>query len=226
MKGAPPAHFEPMSVEQSGALADFARTCKAAIRSVSLYPATHPAIQTSLSRLSAAATKLTPAGEVTLTIHPDTLVIDGRAPVRPDPAIPELAELLHQRLVGALHVERAADAQDWHALLLLLGRAPEDVITEGGIGKAWAESGREHFEIREIDYAEVLRERAGGDGAEWDRIIAFCLQGDAAAMDERALRHWSTPSATRRSSANFSIDCRPSLRVAPRWAPVRPRFSS
>ena len=40
-----PVHTEAMSVEQSAALADFARTCKAAARSVSLYPATHPAIQ-------------------------------------------------------------------------------------------------------------------------------------------------------------------------------------
>lgn len=184
----PPAPTaEPMSAEQSAVLADFARTCKAAARSVSLYPATHPAIQMSLSRVSSSAARLIPAGEVTLTVHPGALVIDGRTPVRPDPAIGELAELLHERLVGSLRIERAAEAPDWRALLLLLARAPEDVIAEGGIGKAWAASGRSHFEIREIDYAEVLRERAGGDGAQWDRIIAYCLQGESAAMDESAL---------------------------------------
>lgn len=176
-----------MSAEQSVALADFARTCKTAARSVSLYPATHPAIQTSLARVLAAASRLIPASDVTLTVHPDAIVIDGRAPVRPDPAIGELAELLHDRLVGELRVERAADAQDWRALLLLLARPSEEIIAEGGIGKAWTASGREHFEIREIDYAEVLRERTGGEGAEWDRIIAYCLQGEAAALDERTL---------------------------------------
>jgi len=184
----PPAPTtEPMSAEQSAVLADFARTCKAAARSVSLYPATHPAIQASLSRVSASAARLIPAGEVTLIVHPGALVIDGRSPVRPDPAIGELAELLHERLVGALRIERAAGPLDWRALLLLLARAPEDIIAEGGTAKAWAATGREHFEIREIDYAEVLRERAGGDGAEWDRIIAYCLQGGAAAIDESAL---------------------------------------
>ena len=66
----------------------------------------------------------------------------------------------------ALRIERAAEAQDWHALLLLLARAPEDVIAGGGIGKAWIATRRQHFEIREIDYAEVLRERAGGKGAD------------------------------------------------------------
>ena len=40
-----------MSIDQSAVLAEFARTCKAAVRSVSLYPATHPAIQSSLARV-------------------------------------------------------------------------------------------------------------------------------------------------------------------------------
>ena len=51
-------------------------------------------------------------------------------------------------------------------------------MADGGIAKAWAASGQSHFEIREIDYAEVLRERAGADGAAWNRIIEFCLQGE------------------------------------------------
>ena len=178
---------EPMSVEQSAVLADFARACKAAARSVSLYPGTHPAIRAALSRVSSATGRLTAAGDVTLTVHPDVLMIDGRAPTRPDAAIGELASLLHDRLVGELRIERQVDADDWLALLLLLARAPEDLMAEGGLGKAWAASGRGHFEIREIDYAEVLRERAGGGDAEWDRIIAFCLQGESATLDERAL---------------------------------------
>jgi hypothetical protein len=178
---------EPMSVEQSAVLADFARACKAAARSVSLYPGTHPAIRAALSRVSSATGRLTAAGDVTLTVHPDVLMIDGRAPTRPDAAIGELAALLHDRLVGELRIERQVDADDWLALLLLLARAPEDLMAEGGLGKAWAASGRGHFEIREIDYAEVLRERAGGGDAEWDRIIAFCLQGESATLDERAL---------------------------------------
>jgi hypothetical protein len=182
------AATEPLSPEQSSALAEFARACKTAARSVSLYPATHPAIRASLSRVTTAASRLIPVNDVTLTVHPDAIAIDGRTATRPDPSIGELAELLHDRLVGLLRIERGADAEDWHTLLLLLGRAPADLIIEGGILKAWTASGRAHFEIREIDYAEVLRERAGGQGAEWDRIIAYCLQGgDASTLDERAL---------------------------------------
>jgi len=178
---------EPMSAERSGLLAEFARACKAAARAVSLYPGAHPAIGGSLSRLVSAAGRLTSDGRVVCAVHPDMLAIEGEAPVRPDPAIGELAALLHERLIGELTIQREADADDWRALLLLLARAPEDLLAEGGIGSAWAGSGRSHFEIREIDYAEVLRERAGGEKAQWDRIIALCLQGDTSGLDERAL---------------------------------------
>lgn len=178
---------EPMPAEQSGLLAEFARACKAAARAVSLYPGAHPAIGGSLSRLVSAATRLTHDGHVVCSVHPDILAINGQSPVRPDPAIGELATLLHERLIGELTIQRDADAEDWRALLLLLARAPEDLFADGGIGSAWAGSGRSHVEIREIDYAEVLRERAGGEKAQWDRIIAMCLQGDLSGLDPRAL---------------------------------------
>lgn len=176
-----------MSGEQGAVLAEFARACRAAARSVSLYPATHPAIQASLGRVIAAAGRLIPTEDLQLTVLPETLAIEGRSPVHPDPAIVELAELMHQRLIGVIRIERAADPLDWHALLFLLARPAEELIAEGGIAKAWAAAGRAHFEIREIDYAEVLRERAGGDSKEWDDIIAYCLQGGAGPLDERAL---------------------------------------
>ena len=184
---APPTGAEPMSPEQSAVLAEFARACKSAARSVSLYPSTHPSIRAALSRVTASAARLIPGSDLTLTVHPDVIAIDGKKTSKPDPAVGELAELLHERLIGALRIERAAAPEDWHSMLLLLARAPEELIAEGGIGKAWAATGRGHFEIREIDYAEVLRERAGGGGAEWDQIIASCLQGEDGSLDEHAL---------------------------------------
>ncbi len=160
-----PVPTEPMSVEQSAALADFARTCKAAARSVSLYPATHPAIQGALARVVNASRRITAAGHVTITVLPDLLVIDGRAPVKPDAAIGEFAGLLHDRLVGTLRIDHEADATGWRTLLLLLSRTSEELMGDGGIAKALTATGQAHFEIREIDYAEVLRERSGEEGA-------------------------------------------------------------
>ena len=154
---------EPLPVDQSTGLAEFARCCKSAARSVSLYPGTHPAIGAALSRVTSAGQRLTGHGDVTLAVHPDALLMDGRAAARPDSAISELATLLHDRRVGELRIAQNADSADWHALLLILARAPEDLIQDGGIARAWTACGRGHLEIREIDYAEVLRERAGGD---------------------------------------------------------------
>ncbi len=180
--------FDPMSADQSGVLADFARACKAAARSVSLYPSTHPAIESSLGRIVATSARLTAAGDVALVVHPGIIAIEGRAPARTDQAIGELADLLHERLVGELTIHKGADELDWHALLLLLARAPEDLRGEGGIGQAWMAAGRAHFEIREIDYAEMLRERIGGDALARDRIVEYCLQGGTAdGFDERSL---------------------------------------
>src|SRR5258707_968367 len=157
----PPAAPSPdaMSADLAARLADFARAVKAAARAVSLYPPTHPSIQASLSRVLAAAGRLTSTGDVTLTVHPDAIAIDGRTAGRPDAAIGEVAELLHDRLIGELRIDRTAEAGDWQALLLLLARSTEDLMAAGGIAKAWALSGRAGFDLREIDYAEVLRER-------------------------------------------------------------------
>lgn len=181
----PPTATDPMSAEQALALAEFARACKAAARAVSLYPGTHPAIGSALDRVITATGRLVTGSDLTLTVHPDAIVIDGRSAARPDPSVADLATLLHERLVGELRIERDADAGDWHALLLLLAKATEDLLAEGGLTQAWLATGRGHFSIREIDYAEVLRERAGGTAAEWDRIIAFCLEGGDTALDER-----------------------------------------
>ncbi len=176
-----------MPVDQSTALAEFARACKSAARSVSMYPGTHPAIAGALSRVTSAGRKLTAEGDVTLAVHPNMLVVEGRQPARSDAAITDLASLLHTHLVGELRVTREADSADWHSLLLILARAPEEIIQDGGVAKAWAAAGRTNLDIREIDYAEVLRERAGGEHAAWDRIIACCLQDQSATMDDATL---------------------------------------
>lgn len=169
-------------------LAEFARACKAATRSVSLYPDGHPAITGSLSRLVNAAARATAGGAMTLTVLPDALLVDNRAPVRPDPAIAELADLLHSHLVGELRLLGAADAQAWRTFLLLLARTTEDLLTEGGISRLWATTGGPHLQIREIDYAEVLRERKSGADATWDSIVANCLAGDAADLDADTMK--------------------------------------
>ena len=176
-----------MPGEQSLALAEFARACKAAARAVSLYPGAHPAIGLSLSRLVSALRRLSGPGETVLVVHPTTILIDDRAPVRPDASIVELAELLHGRLIGTLGMDSGASDDDWRALLLLLARPLEELLADGGIHQAWTATGRGHFEIHEIDYAEVLRERRGTNGADWDRVLSNCLKGESVELDDAVI---------------------------------------
>ncbi|HEY6509969.1 MAG TPA: HEAT repeat domain-containing protein, partial [Vicinamibacterales bacterium] len=84
-------------------------------------------------------------------------------------------------------IQAGADAEDWRRLLLLLSSSADELLADGGIAKAWAATGRSHFEIEEIDYAEVLKERDGGEAASWDRVLAFCLKGEAVTLDDSVI---------------------------------------
>src|SRR5687767_2826825 len=178
---------EPMPAERSGLLAEFARACKAAARAVSLYPGAHPAIGVSLGRLAELSARLTQTGSVRLQVAADRLVVNGAAAARPDPAIGELAALLHRHLIGTFTLNPGADASSWRTLLLLLARAPEEVRADGGIARLWATGGGPSLEIQEVDYAEVLRDKQGAE-ASLDDIIAAAMSGPQVQMDEGGMR--------------------------------------
>ena len=156
--------------ETAARLTEFARACKSAARAVSLYPATHPAIASTLKRLVDLTGALTAQAPCTLEVRPHDLQIGDASMAKPDAAVVELAEMLRRQLVGSLTLHPGTEAQSWHTLLSLLSRAPEDVRADGGIGRLWTAAGVPSIEIREIDYSEVLRERQG-EAATIDRII-------------------------------------------------------
>ena len=184
---APQAPVE-LSPEVAGRLAEFAKACKAATRIVSLYPPTHPAIQTALGRISEASRQATYNGPFTITVLPDSLLVNGRGFARPDSSITELATLLHQQLIIEMTLLDRLDNDQWHAFLMLLAKSSEDARALGGVVKAWEETGIKSIELKEIDYAEVLRERAGsgGDSATWDRILAALKEEHDEQSDDRA----------------------------------------
>jgi len=178
----------PLSAEDAARLSEFARAFKAATRAVMLYPTGHPAISVTLQRI----VEITSSGHLPaplrITVLPDGLLLNGRAPARADAAATELAELLHSHVIGALTVHAGGDVEAWRNLLLLVGRSPEALRAEGGIARVWATTAGQHVELREIDYAEVLRERRKGKTASWDRIVANALQGDVGDLDDAGLR--------------------------------------
>jgi hypothetical protein len=114
------------------------------------------------------------------------LLIANAGLVKPDQTVRELAELLHQHLIGELTVNAGADAGSWRTLLLLLSRAPEEVRNDGGIAHLWATAGGPSVEISEIDYAEVLREKRGLTMA-MDQILAAAIDGAALQLDDASL---------------------------------------
>src|SRR3954465_6333562 len=142
----------PLDAAETARLTEFARACKAAARAVVLYPGGHPAISATLGRIA----QLTSAGSLSaplrITVLPDTLLLDDRAPGRPDGALNELAVLLHSHLIGELTVHPGGDADAWRSFLLLLGRPPESVRADGGIARIWTTMAGRHVELREIDY--------------------------------------------------------------------------
>ena len=178
----------PLDAKETAQLTEFARACKAAARAVVLYPPGHPAIAATLGRIAAITNPPALPAPLKIRVLPDGLLLDDRTPARADASLGELATLLHSHLIGEMTIQPGGDVDAWRAFLLLLGRSPESVRGDGGIARVWTTMGGRHLELREIDYAEVLRERAGGDPVVWQRVIANCLQGNAFDLDETAIQ--------------------------------------
>jgi HEAT repeat protein len=170
--------------EDSARLLDFARACKAAARAVVLYPGGHPSIATTLGRIVNLTSPVHQSAPMRIHVLADNLLLDGGAVARPDPAVTDLAVLLHAHLVGEIIVHAGGDLEGWRNFLQLIGRSPDDVRADGGIARLWTTIAGRHIELREIDYAEVLREKSGGDPVTWERVIGNCLHGDAQVDDE------------------------------------------
>ena len=182
------SELAPLAPADAAWLADFARAYKAAERAVVLYPPAHPAIRATLGRIVQITSAANLARPMRITVLPHTLLIDDRGALRPDAGVADLAARLHGHLIGEVTIHAGGTAEAWRTFLLLLARSPESVREEGGIARAWAAVAGRHVELREIDYAEVLREREGGAAAIWEQVIANCLQGSAFAFDEAGLQ--------------------------------------
>ena len=141
-----------------------------------------------LMRLVESAGRATAGGPLTVTVAPDGLAVDGRKPARPDSAIMELATLLHDHLIGRCASSARLTRRRGTAFCSLLGRPTHELLLEGGIGRLWAATGGQHVTLREIDYAEELRERKSGMDAAWESIVRFCLEGDAVDLDQDTLK--------------------------------------
>src|SRR3954453_7976073 len=115
-----------LDAETAAKLAEFSRAFKAAARAVSLYPTGHPAIGSTLGKLTEITGMLTEDGPFTLEVRPHMIYVLTAAPAKPDTSIAQLSDLLRRQPVGALTINAGADGESWRVLLRLLGRPPED----------------------------------------------------------------------------------------------------
>lgn len=205
---APQAPPEPLSPELAGRLAEFAKACKAATRIVSMYPSTHPAIQSALARIGEATRQATMHGPFAITVLPDALLVNGRGLAKPESSATELATLLHQQLISEMTLFDRLDNDGWHAFLSLIAKSPEDARAMGGVAKAWEATGNKAIRLAEIDYADILRERAGaGESATWDRILAVLkdeADDEAAAGEPPAMQQMMALAADAGRLAQFA----------------------
>ena len=179
---------EPLDPQQAGQLVEMARACRAAARAVKMYPPEHPAIQSSLARLTAISGRALTAGSWVLSVTPNQLLLGGRAIAKPDAGVGELADLLHEHYIGEIHLHAGADNTLWLKFLRLLATPIEELRRQGGIARVWATTGGRPIEVREVDYGSVLRNTIAAGDATWDLIVKNCLQGDTVDLDDAALR--------------------------------------
>jgi HEAT repeat protein len=165
------ATVEPLSPERAARLLEFAKACRAAARIVSMYPPTHPAIQNALARIVAAGKQAIADGPFAISVLPDSMLVGGRGLPKPDAAVSELAQMLHQHAIGAVTITGELSNSNWHTFLSLIAKSPEDTRALGGIVPTWQQTGTAVLTMQIIDYAEVLRERDSGTAATWDRIV-------------------------------------------------------
>jgi hypothetical protein len=176
----------PLPPELLRSVSALARALVAAARAWTLYPPEHPALRAALDRLASSARELNSEKPLRLVATPETLVVLDTPIPAGDQAVRELAGLLHRHLVGSLSISAGADLDSWQALLGMLARPPEQLRAEGGIAQLWSAAGRGGIEIREIDYAEVLRDKQGQE-VTIDAIIAAALGGPQLQLDTESL---------------------------------------
>ena len=181
-----------LSPELARGLLRVARALLVAARNWTLYPPEHPAVGSSVERMTEAIRESSPGGAFGVGITPETLLIDGFAPTQAEGPIAEAAALLHDR--DLLHVtflgEVPADAVI--RLLRLLSLDATERRRRGGPANIWAEDGHASLILEQLDY-ERLFAREEGDVPEpakrddlWRSIVMQISGSQKAVFDERS----------------------------------------
>src|SRR5262249_62050356 len=113
---------ELFGTDETTRIVDLARACKAAQRSVLLYPQSHPAIAATLGRIVQTTSVAALGGAMTIAVLPDDIRIGGRKPAREDEAVAAFARLLPRPPGGGNTIPPCAAQNPWVTLPHLLRR--------------------------------------------------------------------------------------------------------
>lgn len=167
---------------------NLARMLIAAARNWTLYPAEHPAVQATFERLSHAIQQATNDAVFSVSITPDSLMIEGLS-VPASPHVVEAARLLHDRDLLQLTFSGSVPPEAVSKLLRLLALDREALRERGGPEGVWARDGHKSITLEQIDYARVLADKETEDERTyddvWKSIVRSIVLGQKT-MDELA----------------------------------------
>jgi len=127
----------------------FLRSVNAALRSLSLYPAAHPAAGKSFEKIGETlAPLLRDTDRFTLNVLEGELVVEGAPVLGSHDLHRVLAERLAARGVGSLAFLRGVTVADLKRLCLCLTQEPESLKQAGGIGAILLKDGVTRIEVK------------------------------------------------------------------------------
>ena len=105
-------------------------------------------------------------GPLKIRVLPDGLLLDDRPPARADSALSRAGHAAAQPSHRRAHDPSGGDVEAWRTFLLLLGRTPESVRSDGGIARVWTTMAGRHVgaarDRLRRSAARARRRRSGG----------------------------------------------------------------
>jgi HEAT repeat protein len=181
-----------LSPDLARGVLQLARAVLAATRTWTLYPPDHPAVEQSVSRLTAAVRQTASGAVLSIGVTPDTLLVEGAPADRSQAAIAEAAALLHDCDILQVTFVGDVPVTALRALLRILTIDPAERRSRGGPAQMWVAEGHPSVAIDQVDYKRVL-DREQGDTPEparrddvWRSIVTSIVAGQKAAFNEFA----------------------------------------
>lgn len=185
-----------LSPELARGVLQLAQALAGAARTRTLYPPEHPSVALSARRLSETIASAFGGAIISISITPDTLLVEGAPADGSQQAVADAARLLHDCDIIQMTFIGEVPGEALDKLLNILTLDPADRRSRGGPSVIWAQDGHPSMAIDQIDYQKVLeRERdAAAEVPEPQKrddlwralVLSIAAAGERAPLDERA----------------------------------------